>query len=100
MKRKSDKKIWVIQGFDGTTKLFEHTIDVGQISAPKLQELLKTLTAKISLTEREIIRDYAKRGTRAHTSFLEVTHLQGGKFGYSCGTNPYVIAIAEHVAVL
>ena len=89
------KRVWKIQGWDGTTQLFEHEIYVGQIGALKLQDLIKVLTCKISLTEKEIISNYANKGTKAYSNHLVVEHMEGNKFMYSCGTNPYVIAVAE-----
>ena len=93
---KRNKQYWLIEGYDGLNRLFEHKIYVGQITNNNLKELLKVLTSKISLTEREIISSYAKKGTKAHQNFLVVQHLEGDKFMYSCGENPYVTATAHN----
>lgn len=89
---KKNKRYWLIQGYDGLNRLFEYKIYVGQITENSLKELLKVLTSKLSLSESEIISSYAKKGTKAHQNFLEVQRLQGEKYMYSCGSNPYVTA--------
>ena len=100
MKQKGSRKYWKIQGWDGAERLFEHKIYVGQITLRQLFELLKALTAKISLNEDEIISSYAKKGTKAYLNYLEVQHLEGKKFMYSCGTNPFVTAVVENEGIL
>ncbi|MCK9604829.1 MAG: hypothetical protein M0R33_00070 [Methylomonas sp.] len=90
------KQYWVIQGWDSCTLLFEHKIYVGQISEKRLRELLKVLTSKVSLSEDEIISSYANRRAKVHFNYLEVRLENGDKYGYSCGTNPFVIATIEN----
>ena len=97
---KRPTQYWVIEGHDGTSLLFQHEINVGQITEKRLKELLRALAAKISLTEQEIICSYAKRGTKVHTNLLDVQFLEGKKFMYSCGTNPYVTAHVETARAL
>lgn len=84
---------WKIQGWDGTTKLFEHRINVGQITDKRMNDLIKVVAAKISLSEHEIISGYAKKGTKAYSNYLEVQKLEGEKYMLSCGTSPYVTAV-------
>jgi len=86
------KKIWEIQGWDSTTLLFQYTLGAGQINESRMAELLRALTAKISLNEQEIISSYVKKGTQAHQDHLQVQRLNGNTFQLSCGTNPYVTA--------
>ena len=95
MAKKKPRRYWIIRGWDGTSLLYEHEINVGQISVRKLKGLLKVLASKISLSESEIISSYANRGTNAYSNFLEVQYQEGRKFMYSCGTNPYVTAELE-----
>ena len=90
------KAYWIIRGMNSLSVLYEHKIYFGQITRRQLEELLKTLTAKISLTEKEIISSYAKKRTKAHSNFLEVKYMEGSKFMCSCGTNPYVTAHIEY----
>ena len=87
------KRYWKIQGWDSTTKLFEHKIAVGVV--PDIKILLKVLTAKVALTEEEIISSFVKKGTKSHCDHLVIQNLQGNKFMWSCGSNPYVIAVVE-----
>lgn len=88
-------------GRDGFETLFEHKIYVGQITENQLRKLLQVLFAKLALTEEEIIKSYAKKRTKAHSSHIaEVQKLEGSKFMYSCGTNPYVTATAEYESIL
>ena len=96
MKTNSTKKrYWKIQGWDGTRKLFESKVGAGQITRNRMKELLRTLTAKISLNDTEIISSYAKKGTTIHYDHLIVQVLTGNRFAMSCGTNPIVIAVIE-----
>jgi len=88
-------------GLDGVETIFEHKIYVGQITENQLRNLLQVLFAKLALTEGEIIKSYAKKGTKAHSSHIdEVQKLDGKKFMYSCGTNPYVTATVEYESIL
>ena len=89
-------RYWKIQGRDGTDLLFERKVLLGQITENNMKLLLKTLTAKISLTEDEIIGSYAKKGTKIHLDHLEVKYMLGGPYMLSCGSNPYVIATVEN----
>lgn len=88
-------RYWKIQGWDSTTKLYEYKIKVGQITENGMKELLRALTAKLALTESEIIASYAKKGTRIRQNYLEVQVPSGRKYTLSCGTNPYTIAVVE-----
>ena len=97
MPRTTHKKIWEIQGWNSTKLLFQCTIGVGQITQTKMEELIRTLTAKIVLNESEILSSYAKKGTKAYFDHLEVQYLEGKAFQMSCGTNPYVIATVKSV---
>ncbi|MDD2801006.1 MAG: hypothetical protein PHE96_06060 [Methylococcales bacterium] len=90
------KKYWKIQGWDSFTLLFEHRISVSHISENRLRELIKVLTSKISLSEKEIISSYANKGTKSYLNHLEITHSSVNKYMYSCGENPYVTAEIEH----
>ncbi|RUO29549.1 hypothetical protein [Aliidiomarina soli] len=101
MKPKQGRQYWKIVGREGFETLFEHKIYVGQITENQLRNLLQVLFAKLALTEGEIIKSYAKKGTKAHSSHIDkVQKLDGKKFMYSCGTNPYVTATAEYEPVL
>jgi len=88
------KRYWLIKVYDSTDILFESKVPFGQITSNGMKELLRVLTAKYALTEKEIIGCYTKRRTKIHTDLLEVrcdTRITG-KYILSCGNNPYSIA--------
>lgn len=95
MSARTPIRYWKIQGWDSSTKLFEHRVKVGQITENKMKGLLRTLTAKVALNENEIISSFAKKGTKIYSDYLVVQNLSGNKYTLSCGTNPYVIAVVE-----
>jgi len=45
-----------------------------------MEELIRTLTAKVALNESEIVSSYAKKGTKAFFDHLEVKYLEGKAF--------------------
>lgn len=89
------RQCWLIRGMDGLNVIYEERIGVGQITDKQIRELLKALTAKLALSEKEIISSYAKKGTKVYQNYLEVRYMAGRQFMYSCGDNPYVIAEVE-----
>jgi len=93
---KKDKKYWKIQGWDGTNLLFERKVLLGQVTERSMKELLRTLTARIALSEDEIISSYAKRRTKTYYNHLEVTRPKAGSFMLSCGDGPFVTATVEN----
>jgi hypothetical protein len=83
------KRYWLIRGYDGLETIFETWVDFGQFSADQIQDLLKALTAKMSLNCDEIVGAYAKRGTKIANDHLAVYH----DFPtYMCGSNPVFTA--------
>jgi hypothetical protein len=95
MAQSKQQKYWLIRGWDGFNLIFEEKINVGQITERQLKELLKALTGKVALSENELVSSYAKKGTRTYQNFLEVQFMEGNKYMYSCGDNPYVTAEIE-----
>lgn len=89
------KTYWLIQGYDGTTKIYERRIESGQMTVSQVKDLLKALVAKAGLTFDEIVGAYAKRGTKIANDHLLVQK-DGPYPTFHCGSNPhFVIAIAE-----
>jgi len=95
-KESPQKRYWRIEGYDSTEKIFEKRIPISQIGENKLQDLLRALTAKASLTYNEIVGAYANRGTEIANDLLEV-HRDGPYPRFACGTNPhfYVCIVDE-----
>jgi len=70
------QKYWKIQGWDSTNLLFEYKVKLGQITEKNMKLLLKTLTAKYSLSDQEIISCYAKKRTKIYSNYLDVQYYQ------------------------
>ena len=83
-------KVWHIEGYDSTTKIFKTDVGCNLITDSKLKELLRCLAAKHGLTDQEIVDSYRKKKTRLRLSHLEVTSDVDGSL--MCGCNPYFIA--------
>ena len=95
MATRNEKKYWRIQGWDGSSLLFERKVLFGQITECSMKNLLRTMVAKLSLDEDEIISSYAKKRTKIYFNHLEVNRNRGGPYGFTCGNNPYVTAVIE-----
>jgi hypothetical protein len=90
----TSNRMWRIQVCDGTAVLYEKVVKFGQITEPSMKALLKTLVAKHSLDNDEIVGCYAKRRTSIHSDNLPVTRIRDtGKYGFSCGDNPFALAV-------
>lgn len=91
------KRYWKITGWDSTKKLFEYEVPIGLITMKSMEQLLKALAAKY-LDEYEIISCYTKKRTKLHLELLEVKksadHINR-RTTFSCGINPYVVALVE-----
>jgi hypothetical protein len=74
-------------GFD---TFFDQRIPVGCITSDSVQELLKCLLAKSSLSHHEIVGGYVKRKTKLAHEQLKVEPLNPG---YSCGPDPVFSAV-------
>ena len=85
------KLYWRIRGYDGSTEIFDMTVECGQFSDDQMRNLLKALTAKVGLEYSEIVGAYAKRRTKFANNLLAVN--KEFEFpGYTCGSDPYFIA--------
>jgi hypothetical protein len=89
-------QFWKIQIYDGLNVLYERKVLFGQITESSMSDLLRVLVAKHSLNESEVIGSFAKKRTKIHNNLLEVKRLTGGPYGYTCGENPYAIAVVEN----
>ena len=89
---KDAQRYWQISGYQSLTPIFEMRVPVGTITDAQMVDLLKCLTAKVGLTYEEIVGAYAKRKTKQANDLLEVrkTSLMPE---YTCGGNPYFVAI-------
>ena len=91
------KFYWRIRGFDGSTQVFERTVEIGQFTYNQIQHLLKALVAKAGLDNDEMIGAYAKRGTKIANDHLAIVK-DFESPTYMCGSNPHFVAavIDEH----
>ena len=85
------EKYWLIQGYDGFTKIYEKQVDGGQLTESQVIALLKTLVAKAGLNFDQIVGAYAKSRTRVANDLLFVRR-SGPDLKFSCGENPYFVA--------
>jgi hypothetical protein len=88
------KRNWCIQGYDGLTTFFKTDVNAGQFSDEHIKQLLQALTAKYSLTDKEIVGAYANRRTKIANNLREVLPTQQ-PLGYKCGSNPWFAAYVQ-----
>jgi hypothetical protein len=91
MPAKKVKRYWLIEGYDGTDKIYEKKVPVGQITQDQIKALLMALTAKAGLTYDEIVGAYATRRTKIGNDLLRV-HKDGPLPIFHCGSNPHFVA--------
>ena len=95
-----ESKRWRIQVLDGLSPLYETTVPASKITSRELNALLRTLTAKHSLDDDEIVRSHLMRPRRKNTSephpsrLLDVRWSTSGVLTGTCGENPHVVATA------
>lgn len=89
--RKMNKMYWHIEGYEGTSKIFETEVKCGCFSDKQIQNLLMALTAKAGLNLDEIVGAYAKKRTKISNDLLLIQK-EGPHPIYTCGINPYFIA--------
>ncbi|MFZ3234056.1 MAG: hypothetical protein WA184_01645 [Stellaceae bacterium] len=85
----AQRHYWRICGHKKFDIFFDQTIPAGCIADDQLKELLKCLTAKATLSYKEIVGAYVKRKTKRAHGLLNV---QGDGFGYFCGNDPSFVA--------
>jgi hypothetical protein len=83
-------RYWHIEGYDGTTKIYNYELPIGYLSESQLQSLLMALSAKAGLTMDEIVGAYARKNSKIHNNHLVVQRDLHPVF--RCGENPYFIA--------
>jgi len=92
--------VWEVVGYDGLRENFRTQIPTGLITASKIQELLRILTAKhASLTDEEISASLMRSGTHRRQTHLDVRRTNEDSRGTTvctCGDNPYFVAYVRH----
>jgi hypothetical protein len=87
------QRYWSIRGYNGTDKIYEKQIKAGIVTEQNLKLLLKTLLAKESLTNDEIVGSYAKNGTSIKNQLLDVRlDATATHYTYSCGSSIWFTA--------
>ncbi len=77
------KRNWRICGYDSSTKIFEITVAVGQMTDNQIEQMLKALAARI-------VGAYAKRRTKIANDLLAV-HPESESATFRCGNNPFFV---------
>ncbi len=88
----NSRPYWLIEGFDGLTRIHEWKVDARSISEEAVQHLLRALTAKVGLTPDEIVGAYTNRRSRAANGPLQVRR-EGPYLRFSCGDSPFFTAV-------
>lgn len=83
-------RCWRIEGFDGTTKVFETSVPVHRLSKKQAEEVLMRLASR-HLTENEIVDSSLNRRGKK-TALLDIHHDGQSPPNISCGENPHYIA--------
>ncbi len=86
-----NERHWHIEGYDSLTKIYDRKVKVGSFSEKQIQDLLKALSAKASLSFDEIVGAYAKKRTKIANELLSIRK-DGPCPVYTCGDNPHFIA--------
>jgi len=86
------KRYWLIEGYDGLTKIYERKVEGSHLTENQVPPMLMTLAAKAGLTLDEIVGAYARRRSKTRNDLLRVQR-DGPRLRFTCGENPYFIAI-------
>jgi hypothetical protein len=86
------KAHWLIQGFDGLSKIYERRIDARHISEESVRLLLRTLVAKAALTPDEIVGAHVNKRAHDSNQLLGVAR-DGPRMRLTCGESPYFTAV-------
>ncbi|WP_410952977.1 hypothetical protein [Pseudomonas sp. S1(2024)] len=90
------KRVWIIQGWQGTTEIFSQEVPCSQLPEGRVEEVLKYLVAKHGLSEREIISTLLRRNSKLFAEHLEVKNSgPNERWSLSCGHNPFFTARVE-----
>ena len=84
------KRVWRIEGFDGTELIFEKEIPLHLLSDGQIEEVLRRLVSR-HLSENEIVGASLNRKAK-RTSLLDVRRSAQPPLLISCGENPHYIA--------
>lgn len=83
-------RCWRIEGFDGTTKVFETSVPVHHLSQKQAEEALIRLASR-HLTDDEIVASSLNRRGKG-ISLLEIHRDGQSSNNISCGENPHYVA--------
>jgi len=86
------QQYWHIEGYDGTTKIFDRKVKTGYFSGDQMEALLKALAAKAELTFDEIVGAYAARNAHIANELLDVHRSFGPGPSYTCGSERWFSA--------
>ncbi|TOM78845.1 hypothetical protein, partial [Vibrio parahaemolyticus] len=77
-------KLWKVRGYDGMEEILSFDIPMYTLSEKQVQQLLKTLVAKYSLSNEEIISSYLNGRSKCRRNLLDV-HRLGLRPEFTCG---------------
>lgn len=87
------KRVWIIEGWHGTKKIFSKEIPCAAISERQVKEVLKCLVAKNGLSEDEIVSAFARKSSLLFVPHLEIQPSQANcPWSLTCGDNPFFTA--------
>jgi hypothetical protein len=92
----ADHFAWMIEGYDGSRKIFQTQLNVNKLGRNQITALLKTLTAKAGLTFDEIVGAHLKKRTKGSTEHLCVND-DPQHHALTCGSNPHFVARVKKV---
>ena len=92
-----ERSHWLIQGFDGSSKIHEWKVDAQHISEENVKLLLRTLAGKVGLTPDEIVAAHVNRRARFWNGLLRVSR-DGPRKRFTCGENPHFAAVYRRTA--
>jgi hypothetical protein len=85
------KKVWRIEGFDSTERIYERTLDI-RISDKQMIGLLQRLVCR-HLSEDEIVGSSLRRNQTGYLAHLETrTDFALGRHYIMAGDNPHYVA--------
>ena len=90
------KRYWVIEGYDGSRRIFSKQVSIGHFNDRSIRLCLQALCATV-LSPKEIIGAYVKRGGAQANNLLDV-HLDLRKNTYQCGDSRHFTARRMDIA--
>lgn len=84
------KRVWRIEGFDGTEVIFKTEVPLHLLSDRQVEELLRRLVSR-HLSENEVVGASLSRRAK-RTSLLDVRRSIQPPIVIACGENPHYVA--------